>query len=159
MPLTVALAVVLLSAPEPSEAPSFGFDRVDLLSEEPGTWLHYDVPLLAAYPTVVVLRWAEQIKPVFRLPMKGLYLGVSISSQSLVYESALLERYNLFWTAGLQTRLLFPTGLQAGLAWRFGYLRIGLSLSAFTDGGWGNIWGWTPQILPTLGVGVGPKFP
>jgi hypothetical protein len=155
MPLIPTLTALLLAASEPAETPSFRFDRVDLISEEPGTWLHYDVPLVGAYPLATLLRFVEQVKPVFQLPVKGLYVGTSISTQSLVYEGALMEQMGLSWTVGLQTRLLFPTGLHAGVAWRFSRLRVGLSLSAFTNGGWGRPDGFTVQFLPTLGVGIG----
>lgn len=159
MSLAIALTALLLQTAEPAEGPSFGFDRVDVISEGPGTWLHYDVPLITAYPAATALRYVEQVSVVFQLPVKGLYAGAAISGQTLVYEGALMEQLGLRWTAGLQTRLLFPTGLQAGLAWRHGRLRVGLSLSAFTDGGWAHPQGFAIQVLPTLGIGIGREYP
>lgn len=158
MPLAAPLLVALLHAAapgEPAAPPAFGFDRVDLLSEDPGTWLHHDVPLLPGYPVIPLVRFVEQVKPVFHLPVRGLYAGVSIGSQSLVYEHPLWEEKGLFWSAGLQTRLLYPSGALLGVAWRFSRFRVGLSLSCFTDSGWGRPVPGAVSFLPTLGFGIG----
>ena len=40
----------------------------------------------------------------------------------------------LFLTGSLVTRLLFPRGVTAGVAYRVGLFRFGLSVSAFTSG-------------------------
>ncbi len=135
-----------------------GFDRVDLVSEDLGTWLHYDVPMAPHNVQAVGLRFVEQVKVSFRLPVKGLYAGASLSSQSLTYEHPLLGGpggHGLYATGALQTRLLLPRGVTAGVAWRWGHLRVGASLAAFSETSWArpNWQQWT--VLPTLGVGVG----
>lgn len=157
MPLTLLVLAVLSQAPQPRAA-TFGFDRVDVISEDPGSFLHYDVPLVGVYPTAPGLRFVEQVKVVFRLPVDGLYVGASLASQSLTYEWGLTKRVPLFLTGGLQTRLLFPRGLTLGIAWRFNRVRLGASLSAFTNGSWSGPGFFAPTILPTIGIGVGRPF-
>jgi hypothetical protein len=179
MPVALLLAALLAAAPEAQPAPaaaepantantaptatatrsaSFGFDRVDLLSEDPGTWLHYELPMLGAYPLAPALRFVEQVKVVFTLPVKGLYAGVSIGSQSLVYEYPLFADKGLFLTGGLQTRLLFPRGVLVGVAWRAGIFRLGVSLSAFTSGSWQRPTDTAVLLLPTVGLGIGQAY-
>jgi len=185
MPVTLLLATLLAAAPDsppvpgptpatPTETPtptseapsattagrsaSFGFDRVDLLSEDPGTWLHYEMPMMGTYPTAPALRFVEQVKVVFGLPVKGLYAGVAIGSQSLVYEYPLLADKGVFLTGGLQTRLLFPRGVLLGLAWRVGMFRFGASLSAITGGTWQRPGDTALLLLPTVGVGIGRAY-
>jgi hypothetical protein len=148
MPVVCALILA-------ATATSIPFDRVDLLSEDPGTWIHYDVPGGSNYPTRPAMRFLTQIKPVFELPVEGLYLGASLSSQSLVYERPLLSEWNLYWSAGVQTRLLLPRGVMAGVAWRFWRLRVGLGLSAVSEARWSNPSWRSWAVLPTLGLGIG----
>lgn len=136
----------------------FGFDRVDILSEDTGTFLHYEVPMASARADITAVRFLEQVKPVFTTPVKGLYLGASISSQSVVYEYPLLPRYGLFATGGIQTRLLLPRGALAGVAWRWSWFRVGVSVSALSQASWMRP-NWTHwDFLPTLGIGVGQAF-
>lgn len=166
MPVTAAVfALLLAGAQAPAQAsapaaatPSFGFERVDILSEDPGVWLHYEAPMIGVYAVAPLLRLVEQTKVVFHLPVENLYAGASITSQSLTYEQALSSEKGLFWSATLQTRLLFPRGLNLGLAWRTGRLRLGLSLSAFTDGSWSRPNGMAVTVVPTLGVGFGREY-
>ncbi|HEY8207378.1 MAG TPA: hypothetical protein VIG99_07855 [Myxococcaceae bacterium] len=160
MLLTAALALVLAAEPETaSPAPaapswSFGFDRVDLISEEIGSFLNYDVLEVRVYPLKPVLRFVEQVKVVFRLPWTGLYVGASIESQSLTYELPVGPK-GLFLTGGVVTRLLFPRGAIAGAAYRVGNFRFGLSLSAFTSGSWSAPGSFQWTFFPSLGFGLG----
>lgn len=152
MPLTLT-AIVLASI-----AGQVGFDRVDLISEDTGTFLHYEAPMAATRADITAVRFLEQVKPVFSTPVKNLFFGVSIASQSLVYEYPLLQQHGLFATAGLQTRLLLPRGALAGVAWRWKWLRVGVSLSALSQASWArpNWQQW--DFLPSLGLGVGRAF-
>ena len=131
------------------------FERVDVLSEDPGLWLYQDAGRLGVDALTPTIRFLSQVKPVFSLPVEELSVGVSLGSQSLVYERALLESIHLSWTVGLQTRLLLPRGALVGLAWRVGPLRLGLSLSVFSEASWANVdyRSWT--ALPTFGLGIG----
>ena len=138
--------------------PRFGFDRVDLLSEDPGVWLHYDAPMLTLNTSASALRFVEQLKFVWTLPMTGFYLGTSIASQSLVSESPLLQNTGLFLTGGVQTRLLLPRGATVGLAWRAGPVRLGLSLNAQSTASWARP-NWSEwSVLPTFGLGIGRTY-
>jgi hypothetical protein len=131
------------------------WERVDVLSEDPGLWLHQEAPRLAGEPATAGVRWLSQVKGVWSTPWRGLSFGVSLGSQSLVYEHPLVPRARLSLSAGLQTRLLLPRGALLGLAWRVGPVRVGLSLSLFTYATWSRpryrYW----SALPTLGLGFG----
>jgi hypothetical protein len=152
------IAALTLAAATAQAQPGFGFDRVDIVSEDPGVWLHYDAPMLGMNAATSAVRLIEQLKPVWTLPVKGLYLGTSISSQSLVYEHALLPKHGLFVTGGLQTRLLMPRGALAGVAWRFGRFRVGVSLSALSTSSWARPNWSTWSFLPTFGLGIGSAY-
>jgi hypothetical protein len=149
--LAVVAAMVLAAEPA-----SVRFERVDVLSEDPGLWLYQEAPRLAVDPLTPTLRFLSQVKTVWSTPVRGLGFGVSLASQSLVYEYPLLPEARLSLSLGLQTRLLLPRGGTVGLAWRAGPLRLGVSLSVFSEASWARVdyRDWT--VLPTLGVGFGP---
>jgi hypothetical protein len=132
------------------------FERVDVLSEDTGQWLNQNAPRLLVEPLTPSVRFLFQIKPVFTTPVRGLSFGLSIASQSLVYEYPLVESLRLSLSVGVQTRLLLPRGALVGLAWRYGPVRIGAGLSVFSEASWANIdyRAWT--VLPTVGLGFGP---
>lgn len=165
--LVAALAASSALAQEPaaSTTPSavsagrtwkgFGFDRVDLLSEAPGKWLHYDTLMITTYPAIPLVRFVEQVTVVFRLPWEGFHVGASVMAQSLTYEHPISALPGLSVTGGLQTRLLFPNGLLAGVAYRAGMFRVGLSVSAYTSGSWGAPTSFGVHVLPVLGLGIG----
>jgi len=154
--ITALLMGAALAGPLGLQRPSL--DRVDLLSEDPGTWIHYEAPTFGTYPTRPGLRFVTQVKPVWNTRWEGVTLGTSLSSQSLVVESPLLPDQGVTWSAGVQSILLFPRGATAGVAWRWKFLRVGAGVSAVSAGTWsrpGGLAQWT--VLPTLGVGVGPS--
>jgi len=159
MLLATAAALALTLAADPTAAPapgewSAGFDRVDLISEEIGTFLNYDLLEVPLYPLKPTMRFAEQVKVSFRLPWSGFYVGASIASQSLTYEFPVGPK-GLFVTGGVVTRLLFPRGVIAGAAYRVGRFRFGFSLSAFSSGSWSAPGSFQWTLLPSLGIGVG----
>ena len=127
-------------------------DRVDLLSEAPGTWLPYEAPRLATAPGVAALRLAAQVSPVFSVD--AVELSLSLSAQSLAVRTPLF-RERVFADAAVVTRAFLPVGARVGLAWRPGPVRIGLSLVALSDATWVRTdWrAWT--VMPALGLGVG----
>ncbi|MFE8600738.1 hypothetical protein KYC5002_34810 [Archangium violaceum] len=155
MPLTLSLVAAGLTLAAPVR-----LDRVDVLSEDSGTFLHYEVPMAPAYPAMTALRFVTQVKVVLALPVSGLYAGASIASQSLSYEGPLWRSEDgrgLFWTASVHTRLLMPYGAHAGVAWRFGSMRLGLGASASSEASWARP-AWTEwKVLPTLALGFGPN--
>ncbi|MFY0579273.1 hypothetical protein ACN28S_37865 [Cystobacter fuscus] len=100
------------------------------------------------------------MKVVLALPVSGLYAGASIASQSISYEGPLLRSQDgrgLFWVGSVHTRLLMPYGAHAGVAWRFGLMRLGVGASLSTEATWvrpeWNQW----RVLPVLAVGIGPN--
>lgn len=148
----LALVASLVLAAEPG---GVALDRLDLLSEDPGQWLHQDAPRLGVDTLTPTVRFLTQLKVVWSTPVRGLDFGISVGSQSLVYEYPLLPRAKLTLSMGLQTRLLLPRGALVGVAWRTGPLRLGLSLSVFSAASWSRVdyRYWT--ALPTLGLGIG----
>ena len=138
--------------------PGLAFDRVDVLSEEPATWVNHELPLIDVNFTTTAIRWAEQIKPVVSLPMRHFYAGASISSLSLVYERPLIPAHELYWGAGVHTRWLLPRGLFGGLAWRYSYFRLALGAIALSGTAWARP-DWSHWlILPTIGIGIGREY-
>lgn len=143
----------------PAQADDFGFDRVDLISEDTGLWLNHELTSAGAYPTRAALRFVTQVKVVFRLPgLEGLRAGASLSSQSVSLERPIELGFvpdGFYWHAGLQTRLLMPRGVFGGVAYRWKRLRIGAGVSALSGASWATpTWAsWT--VVPTLGLGVG----
>jgi len=133
---------------------SFGVERVDLLAEDTGTWINYDLPDATTYPTAAALRFVEQIKVVWHTPWTGVSVGTALGSQSVVYEQPLLPEYQLSWSAGVQTALLLPRGALLGLAWRPSRFRIGVGVSFVSSATWvrpdWSVW----SILPTFGFGI-----
>lgn len=152
--LALPCALAALAAPARAEA-GWGFDRVDIVSEDPGTWLNYELPVAGTYPTRAALRFVTQIRPVWTTPIEGLTFGTSIQSQSLSYERPLPFLPQLHWNVTLQTRLLLPRGVNAGLAWRWKWFRIGAGVSASTAASWSAIDYRAWNVLPVLGIGVG----
>ena len=149
--LALASFLVLTCA----EASEFGFDRVDVVSEDPGVWLNYDLPTIGSYPIRPALRFIEQIKLVLTTPAEDLYVGLSLSSQSVVLEREIPGVAGLRWTVGVQTRALVPRGGFGGLAYRIGVFRFAAGASVASAAAWANL-SWTSwSILPTVGIGIG----
>jgi hypothetical protein len=148
----LALVAAVVLAAEPA---SVRLERVDVLSEDPGLWLYQEASRLKVDPLTPTVRFLTQVKLVWSTPVRGLDFGVSVGSQSLVYELPLVPRANLSLSVGLQTRLLLPRGGLVGLAWRAGPVRLGLGLSVFSEASWSHVdySHWT--ALPTVGLGFG----
>ena len=152
--LTLALALAAPSA----DAAKLRFQRVDFISEVPGTFVNYDIPMAAMNPVTTGLRWVEQIQVVVDLPVDGLSTGVSLGAQSLFYERPLHEAAGLSWGLGLQTDLLLPKGALADVSWRWKRIRLGLGGCVTSGASWANP-NWSAwQLLPTVGVGVGRSY-
>ena len=160
MPAALIALALLGGALEIEPERGFGFDRVDLIAEDPGTWINYDLHYSGIFPTSTAVRFVTQVKVSWRTPVRGLYLGTSLSSISATLEAPLLltERHGLFWTAGLQTRLFVPKGVTAGLAYRVGPVRVGAGVSVLSTASWSHL-RWTQwSVLPTVGIGFGRSF-
>jgi len=156
MPLTVMLALAATISGQVQ------FERVDVISEDPGLWLSTEAPRLTADPLTPAIRLLMQVKPVWRTPVKGLSFGISLSSQSLVYEYPILQSVHpvlksarLSVSVGLQTRLLLPRGALLGVSWWMGPVRLGAGVSAFSEASWNDINYLTWTVIPTVGLGFG----
>ena len=125
-------------------------DRVDLLSEHGAPWLVYELPRVNTASEVVVLRWIEQVSPVFALG--NARLSVSLGAQTIGFET---PTWPLSASGGLVTRAGLPIGALAGAGFRPGKVRVGLSLAVLSSSTWvrpdWNTW----TVLPGLGVGIG----
>jgi len=155
--LAGVLLTLLLSTSAPAQAGSFRLAWVDLLSEDSGRWLNNDLPMLGATPGTVGLRYLYQVQPVWQLPIDNLYVGTSVSSQSLHYERSFkvsLGSGDLGWFGGIHTRLVMPNGAMAGLRWKTHRTRIAAGVSATTPSTWARpsfkVW----SVLPTVGVSI-----
>lgn len=149
-----ALAVALAVAPLDARGAGFGLERVDVLAEDPGFFLNYELPTATTYAARPALRFVEQAKLVWSTPWRGLTIGTSLASQSLVYEHPLWLR-GLSWTAGVQAQTLLPRGLLGGLAYRVGFVRVAVGVSLVSGASWSMLSGygfW--MVMPTLGLGI-----
>ncbi len=144
-----------------SADPVFGLDRVDVLSEDPGFWLADEAPRMSYATPTSAIRFVEQIKLAWFLPVDGLTVGTSLASQSVVYERrALILRRGklttgLLVSGGVQAKAGLPRGLMGGVALRHGRVRIGLSVNAVSSASWSrpdwSVW----RALPGAGIGIG----
>jgi hypothetical protein len=137
--------------------PRLSFDRVDLLSEDTGTWVNYELPLVGANTTTTLVRFVEQVKVSFTLPVERFYAGVSFASQSLNYEYPLVPSWGLGLNLGLHTKLLLPRGVFLSASWRCWHTRVAVGVSLTSVASWARPdWSsWT--VLPTLAIGFGRR--
>lgn len=133
----------------------WAWDRVDLLSEDPGYWFNYELPAATAYPTRALIRLVEQVKVVFDTPVTGLSVGASLQSQSIWYEQPLLRMPSVTVGGGLFSSLLLPRGVVVDAAWRRGPLRLAVGISADSQASWAHLDYSYWMVMPTFGVGIG----
>ena len=131
------------------------FDRIDLLSEDPGRWLLDEAPRTAALPGPTGVRWARQVKLSVSIPRASLVLGASLSSQSVSVRRPLTRRAPIYAHGGVTLALGLPRGALVGVeAWR-GPVRFGLGLNVLSSATWArpvyDSWG----LVPGIGVGIG----
>lgn len=136
--------------------PAVRFDRIDVLAEDPGTWWLDDLPRAGWNGGTVALKGLAQVKVVVALGGDGLQLGISASSQSLVLERPIWPSADLYAWGGLQTALLLPRGLMAGISYRPGPVRISVGVSAVSSASWARPDWSSFALLPTIGLGFGP---
>ncbi|MEQ1502481.1 MAG: hypothetical protein ABMB14_09625 [Myxococcota bacterium] len=128
-------------------------DRVDLLSELPGTWLHDEAPKLPFAPGVAAVRFATQITPV--VSIGAAEVGLSVAAQSVGVRAALDPDHRWWLTTSVVTRAFLPLGGAVGVSVRPGPVRIGVSAVAIAGATWIRpTWTrWT--VWPTIGIGIG----
>lgn len=140
----------------------FTLDRVDIVAADPGTWLNNEVPMLGATPALGLVRFVEQVQPVWRTPVDGLTIGTSVASQSVVYEVDLRDvtldaPEGTFAYGGVQTALLLPRGLIVGAGLRAGPVRASAGVSLLSAATWRRPDYGHWNMYPTLSFGLGPK--
>jgi hypothetical protein len=128
-------------------------ERVDLLAEDPGTWINYELPAAPGYMTTPAIRFVEQVKLVWATPMAGVTVGTSLISQSVAYQRP-LPVAGLAWSAGVQTSMGLPRGVFGGVSWRAGRVRVAAGASAVSSASWARREWSTWEVLPTVGVGI-----
>ena len=129
-------------------------DRVDLIAAGPGTFVNYDLPIARSDTTRTAMRFVEQVQPVWRTPVENLYVGTSISSQSLIWDAPIGDKVPLNYVVALETSLLVPRGLRAGVATILGPVRLEAGVSAITPSGWARVDYNTWTVMPTIGLGL-----
>lgn len=149
------LLPLLLAAP--AQAAKFRLERVELLADDTGAWLNYDLPMLGAHPLMVGFRLVEQTQLVWALPIENLKVGTGLESITVSYERSMsvdLAGGDLGWYGGLTTRLLMPRGVNAGVDWTKKRLRLAAGASMTSASTWARPgWGvWSP--MPVLSVGL-----
>ena len=149
------LLPLLLAAP--AQAAKFRLERVELLADDTGAWLNYDLPMLGAHPLMVGFRLVEQTQLVWALPIENLKVGTGLESITVSYERSMsvdLGGGDLGWYGGLTTRLLMPRGVNAGVDWTKKRLRLAAGASMTSASTWARPgWGvWSP--MPVLSVGL-----
>ncbi|MCB9779374.1 MAG: hypothetical protein H6742_12480 [Alphaproteobacteria bacterium] len=152
-----ALAALAALAPTAAQAGGFGLDRLEILSEDSGAWLNYELPMVAARPAATGVRFLTQVQATWYLPVDGLVVGTSLESQSIALEKSFnvdLAGGDFGWYGGVHSRLFLPRGLMAGLDWRKDKLRLSAGASLTNASTWRrpSLRAWS--VLPTLGVSI-----
>lgn len=128
-------------------------DRVDLLSETPGTWLATELPRAAAAPGTVAARWVAQVSPV--VTWGRCELSASLAAQSLGVSLPLDPVRPVSFDAAAVARAGLPIGARVGFGVGIGRVRFGLSAVTLSDATWVRP-SWTEwTVFPAVGIGVG----
>lgn len=132
-------------------------DRVELLADDPGTFVYDELPLLAARPGGTALRAAAQVQPVLGFG-SGLTLGVSMAALTPGYElEASGNSHGFGFLAAVPTRLGLPSGLVLAGTFRHGPLWVDLGVRATSGATWRTPRYGDLRVGPTLGVGWIPR--
>lgn len=150
--------ISLLVAVAAAFAAPFGLDRIDLVSEDNPTWLVDDLPRLGHTPRFTLVRFAQQVEPVWFTPIEGLTVGTSLRTQSLQWERPAWPAIGLHGSMAVLTQLGLPSGGRIGVAFRRGPFRVGGSLALLSSATWSrtdwSVW----RAMPALGLGVGRSY-
>ena len=153
----IAPLIALLALSAPADAAKFRLERVEIVSDDTGLWLNYDVPMLGAHPLMTGVRLLEQAQLVWALPVEHLKIGTSLESISVSYERGFnvdLGGGDLGWYGGATTRLLMPRGAMAGVAWQKKRVRLAAGAAATSASTWARP-GWRVwTVVPTLSVAI-----
>ena len=129
-------------------------DRVEVLADDPGTYVFDELPLLVARPGVTGLRFIAQVQPVLRFE-SGVTLGASLSSLTVGWETRPDDR-GIGGLVAMPTRLGLPSGLVLAGTWRRGPLWVDVGMRAASGASWVSPTWSDLRIGPTLGLGFVP---
>ncbi len=130
--------------------------RVEIVADDPGTFLIHELPMIGARPGATLLHGLAQVQPVWKAG--PLTVGTSIAAITVQGELPLttLADGELAGLAGIQTRLGLPVGTLLGLSWTRDALWLDLAASIRADASWARPEWSTWSALPTIGVGWVP---
>jgi hypothetical protein len=151
MPLTAMLVAAALAGP-------VRFERVEILAENPATWVNYELPMAASNTTTSAVRLLEQTKVVWATKKEGLRIGTSLRSQSVQWEGNFWAEKSLVWSAGAQTRFGLPNGAFGSLGWRWRRLRLSAGVSVLSGATWARPAWDSWRVLPVVSVGFGRSY-
>ena len=127
--------------------------RIELLSEDPGTWLHYELPMAGSRPVTAAVRLLEQVQPVWQSPWQHVLIGTSLTVQTIQLERPIGELH-MQWSTGIQTALLCPKGVVGAVHWQWRRIHLSVGVSLDSNASWQHR-NWTQwTLLPTAGFGI-----
>ncbi len=144
-----ALGILALATAAP-----LALDRVELVAEEPGTWLLDDLPTVTSRPASTTLRWLEQVQPVLRLGDGPLRVGVSWTMQGVFYAHTLGA---LELEGGVQTSLGLPVGAGVSAGLPLGSWRLGAGVGARCGASWADPRFTAWRVVPAVGLAWRPR--
>ncbi|MBO84709.1 MAG: hypothetical protein CL927_05070 [Deltaproteobacteria bacterium] len=131
------------------------FERLELLSDDPGRFLSDELPMVAARPGNTALRFLAQVQPVVGFGTH-FTLGTSLSAWTPGWETALGDR-PIGVLVAVPTRLGLPTGLVTAATYTRGALWVDLGVAAQTGASWRRPAYRDLRVVPTLGLGWSPQ--
>ena len=150
----MSLLLLWLLGSAPTASAGIQLQRLEILADDPGTFLHWELVMLGARPGITAVRFLEQVQPVWRTPWPQLMLGTSLSSQSLTWEQPFTAGSSWGWRGGIQTQTLLPRGLILAGWWRGQHLELAGGLSLLSGASWSQPdWRHWQPIL-TLGLSL-----
>lgn len=151
----IALASLAWATVPDREPAKIRLERIDLISEDPGTWLIDEIPRSTVAPRSAALRWMEQIRFGVVIPDASLVVGVSVASQSIAFRRPLLKRAPVYAQAGISTSLGLPRGGLVGVEAWTGPVRFGLGVHAMSQARWARPRWDQWRVVPGVGIGFG----
>jgi len=129
-------------------------DRVEVIADDPGTYLTDEVPLLAARPGGTLLRGVAQVQPVLGWG-EHFTLGLSLSSITPGLEVS-TGTDGLGLLVAMPTRLGLPSGALIAATWRRGPLWADIGMRAASGATWHAPQYSDLRVAPTVGIGWVP---
>lgn len=126
-------------------------DRIEVVSDDPGTFLSDELPMMRARPGATGLRALAQVQPVIGV---GRFVTVGVSLTALTPAVELSDDQTGFGAIlAVPTRLGLPTGALIAGSWRQGPLWLDVGLRAHNGASWLVPSGGDLRVGPTIGLG------